>query len=320
MSASPDRRVVAVVSVFRPGSEVVANVAKIVDQADDVVVVDDGSGEGFDQVHSELTRAGARLVALPENKGIAAALNAGIAAADLSPSDVVVTFDQDSALPSGFIARLVKVLRESESAGLAVAIVAPETFAGVDQTGPELAPGLREALRPIQSGMLVTGSALQRIGAFDEGLFIDLVDVEFYLRALAAGLVSVAAPGLDLPHELGHFQSMSVLGRRISTTLSSPFRYYYRARNRVIVTRRYRHVAHALLRRERNRDVAHFVVAVAFARPRLALVSVLRHGWRDGRKGGTGRIPSALNEKASTISWRGERVDRPRPAPPRSEG
>ncbi|WP_243063510.1 glycosyltransferase [Humibacter sp. RRB41] len=311
MDNPSERRVVAVVSVYRPGHDVVDNVARIVDQVDHVVVVDDGSGDGFDEVFSELTAAGARLVVLQANSGIAAALNAGIEAADLDRSDVVVTFDQDSNPPAGFVARLLDVLRESEDAGLPVAIVAPATFAGVDQTGPELASGLREALRPIQSGMLVTGSALERIGTFDEGLFIDLVDVEFYLRALEAGLVSVAASGLDLPHELGHFQSMSVLGRRVSTTLSSPFRYYYRARNRVIVTRRYRNIAGPLLRRERNRDLAHFVVAVAFARPRPALVTVLRRGWRDGRTGAGGGIPSDLNDTASSISWRGQRVERP---------
>ncbi|WP_084486044.1 glycosyltransferase [Humibacter albus] len=308
----PERRVVAVVSVYRPGRDVVDNVAEIVEQVDHVIVVDDGSGDGFEQVFAEISAAGARLVMLPENSGIAAALNSGIDSADLTAADVVVTFDQDSSLPQGFVARLLEALRQSEDAGLSVGIVAPATFAGVDQTGAEVAPGVPEALRPIQSGMLITGSTLERIGTFDEGLFIDLVDVEFYLRVLAAGLTSVAAPGLDLPHELGHFQSMSVFGRRVSTTLSTPFRYYYRARNRAIVTRRYRKIAGDLLRRERDRDIAHFVVAVAFARPRRALFTVLRRGWRDGRRGTGGRIPSDLNDIAASVSWRGQRIERPR--------
>lgn len=313
VTESAATRIVAVVSVFHPQTEVAVNVAAIAAQATETIVVDDGSGAGYDDARSAITATGARLIVLEENVGIAAALNAGVKAVQLHDGDVVITFDQDSAPPAGFITALVETLHDATRSGLEVAIVAPATFAGVDQTGGELANGMPEALRPIQSGMLVTASSLRKVGLFDEGLFIDLVDVEFYLRIRAAGMASVAVRGLDLPHELGAFQSMTVLGRRVSTTLSTPFRYYYRSRNRVIVTRRFRAGARRLLRQEAFRDSVHFVLATVFASRRGAFLTLLRRGRRDGRRGITGRMPDDLRATASSISWRGTRVERPQP-------
>ncbi|MHA7987254.1 glycosyltransferase [Rathayibacter sp. CAU 1779] len=310
MSSAPERRVFAVMSVFHPDETVLENVARTVRQVDAVIVVDDGSGPEYRETLDAVEGAGATVVALEENSGIAAALNAGIRASSLAEQDLLITLDQDSRLPDAFVDQLKATLDRAVAAGLPAGIVAPATFAGVDQTGRDLGSGFVEALRPIQSGMLVTASALKTIGLFDEELFIDLVDVEYYLRALKHGLASVAAVGVDLPHELGQIQSMRMLGRTVSTTLSTPFRYYYRARNRVVITRRYLDLDPALLRNERNRDLAHFGVAMAFARPRGAFVRVLWVGWRDGRGGRLGRISQSTMSRVRAVRWRGERVAR----------
>jgi len=303
--------VIAVVSTYHPGPDAVANVERVVAQCDEVVVVDDGSGPEFQDELSALVATGARLVSLSRNSGIAAALNAGIRSAELGERDLVVTFDQDSNIRDGFVGRLVSTLDDASAAGLDVAIVAPASFAGVQQTGRELDHGFVEALRPIQSGMLVTASALKQVGDFDESYFIDLVDVEYYLRVREAGLTSIAVEGLDLPHELGQFQTMRVLGRRVSTTLSTPFRYYYRSRNRRALNRRYRRTAASFLRRETMRDIAYFVLVVAFARPRRGILQVLRRGMRDAGQGRMGRIPDEVEALASSVTWRGQPIDHP---------
>ena len=303
-------QVLAVMSVYRPSEEAVSNAARAVSQADRVIVIDDGSGTAFRERLDDIRAVGAQVLSLDANRGIAAALNEGIRALAPGAGDVIVTLDQDSRLPDGFVSTLLKTLSDAETSGLPVAIVAPESFAGVSQKGVRLPGGFDEALRPIQSGMLVTAAALEDLGLLDEGLFIDLVDVEYYLRAVQGAWVSVAARGLDLPHELGRHQSMSIMGRRISTTLSTPFRYYYRTRNRVIITRRYSATARTLLRSERFRDTAHFAVAVLFARPRADFLRLLRLGWRDGRSNRVGKIPPEAMALAAGISWRGEPLPR----------
>lgn len=309
------RRVVAVVTAFRPEPPLLDHVALIRAQVDEVVVVDDGSGPGFDDVFVAVDDMGAGVVRLRSNEGIAHALNAGIRAAALAPQDLVVTFDQDSAIPAGFIDALVETWDEATARGVEIGLVCPELFANVNQApdGPG-EDGFLRAREPIQSGALYSWAALSRIGKFREDLFIDLVDAEHFLRLRRLGMEAIAVPGLHLPHELGRTYPLTFLGRQVSThrgplwaSLSTPFRYYYRMRNRVIVNREYR----SLFRREyllhdTLREIPSWILAVHLAKPRMAMVKVLARGMRDGRRGDTGRIPEDLLPVVREIKWRVE--------------
>jgi rhamnosyltransferase len=73
--------VAAVVTAFRPGDRLVALVVSLLPQVGRVVVVDDGSGPGYEAVLDAVRAAGARVVQHETNRGIAAALNTGIAEA-----------------------------------------------------------------------------------------------------------------------------------------------------------------------------------------------------------------------------------------------
>jgi rhamnosyltransferase len=298
-------RVLAVVSLFRPSAATVDNASRIARQVDALVAVDDGSGDAANPVLSELESRGITVVRLEKNEGIAAALNHGIGLLDPVADDVVVTFDQDSQVPEGFLSALIDVLDRSKHSSLNVAIVTPASFGGIDQTGGAVSGGFTEASRPIQSGMLITGRALEFLGHFDAELFIDLVDVEYFLRAKAAGMQALAVPGLDLPHNLGEFRTLRLGGIALTTTLSTPFRYYYRARNRMVLNRRYRRTAFPFLARESVLDLAHFGIMLLFARPAWRMVRVLLKGRRDARGGKLGRIPADIAELASSVTWRG---------------
>ncbi|QYF89690.1 glycosyltransferase [Arthrobacter sp. PAMC25284] len=74
----PVSNVTAVVTAFRPAPDLIGNVQSLLRQVASVVVVDDGGGPGFDDVFAALAGAGATVVRLDANAGIAAALNAGI--------------------------------------------------------------------------------------------------------------------------------------------------------------------------------------------------------------------------------------------------
>ena len=78
MSASS---VWAVFSTFRPGDAALDAVSSVAEQVEGVIVVDDGSGPIAEAVLDRLESAGAIVVRRPDNDGIAAALNDGIARA-----------------------------------------------------------------------------------------------------------------------------------------------------------------------------------------------------------------------------------------------
>lgn len=306
---SRDLAVVAVVTVFRPES-VPDLLVPLARQVQAIVVVDDGSGPEYAGVRDLIRAAGVEVVELGSNIGIAAALNTGIARARQLGADAVVTFDQDSTVGDGFVDALLAARERAQAQRVPAGPVVPEFFGTVSQAGRALAPGVTLAAHAIQSGMLIGEDVLDVVGTMDAGLFIDLVDTDFELRCADAGLPCIVAEGLRLPHRLGaRYRFPRPWGRILPVLmLSTPFRYYYRARNRVIVNRRHR--AHApRLRAEGLADSVYFALAVLLARPRGAMLRLIRDGRRDGRAGVGGRMPDDLGALASAISWRAERVE-----------
>jgi len=302
---------VAVVSSFRPSRHLLENLALIAAQADAVVVADDGSGPGAHDVLDAVRATGAGVVALPENQGVAAALNAGLDAADLGPDDLAVMFDQDSSVPHGFISALVTAWDAGERAGLRMGMVSPERFAGVPQTaGGVDADGCWRSVEPIQSGSLVSGRVLAETGGLQADLFIDLVDKEYWLRLRRHGRECLAVPGLDLPHERGRTYALTLAGRVVrpaaplTFSISMPFRYYYRVRNRVVVNREYWRDHAGLLTRDTLLEVRHLVLVWLSAQHRGAFLRVVARGLRDGLCGRMGRMPDDVARLAAGIRWR----------------
>lgn len=224
-------RVVAVVPAYDPDPGLVDLVTDLLAQVPDVVVVDDGSANGSAAVWPACREVGATVLHHAVNRGIAAALNTGVAWALDAGADAVLTLDQDSRVPPGFVDALSGEWDSAVENGCAVGLLAPQTVTGL--------PAQQAGRPPIQSGQLVPRATLERVGRFDESLFIDGVDDDFALRCLDAGLAVCVAPGVALEHRLGSEQRLRLTGREVGFVRSAPFRSYYLVRNRAVLARRY---------------------------------------------------------------------------------
>jgi rhamnosyltransferase len=89
----------------------------------------------------------------------------------------------------------------------------------------------------ISSFSLVPYLTIQKIGYFDEKLFIDLVDSEFSFRCTKFGLLNLMSKKVLFTHEVGERKG-TLLGLK-SFAISSPIRNYYQARNLILVGRDY---------------------------------------------------------------------------------
>jgi len=293
--------VAVVFTTFNPGRPFLQTVREAL-RGHPVIVVDDGSSRGA-EVLDEAAGLGAVVVRQPENGGIGAALNAGVRVALDGGSRFVVTFDQDSAPERETIDALRDTYERLAAAGEEVAAVVPGRFAAVRQAISSAESP--DARRVIQSGMLIPRETFATIGEFDESLFIDLVDTDFELRILGRGHRIVAAP-TRIGHELGQTVRLRPFDRlpfTITTMASTPFRYYYRLRNRITLTRRYFRQEPLRMARDLLVDLVYFGVILMCARPRRAMGAVLGRGLRDGLRGRGGRIPSELARRATTIRW-----------------
>lgn len=297
--ASPND-VAVVFTTFHPSESFVDVVRSL--RADFPVIVADDGTEGPSPVLDAVESLGAVVIRQPENLGIAAALNTGLHAAFARGSGFAITFDQDST-PRRDTVEVVRAAFAELHESPQVAAVVPGRFADVTQTSGRGAHP--DARRVIQSGMMLSAKSFEELGDFDEGLFIDLVDTEYELRIISSGRRIVAAP-TRIGHELGRTLGLRPFGTlppTVTTMASTPFRYYYRARNRVLITRRYFTALPARTARDLLVDLAYFALILTSARPRRAMALVLARGFRDGFRGRGGRMPAEIADRARTVSW-----------------
>lgn len=299
---TPVRRseVVCVVTAFHPSSQITSNVQALLAQTRTVIVVDDGSGSNFDSVFEDVAAAGADVVRLPENSGIGAALNAGVhRARENGDVRYVLTVDQDSILPSGYVESLLSAEAAARAKGVVPGLVGPARIHG----NPVLSGGTRNGVvlgkEPIQSGLLISMEALAHLGDFRAELFIDLVDTEFYLRALDAGFPTVLADtGFD--HSLGTFVEARIFGRPLplpggplKVRIAASWRYYYIFRNRILVSRLYARRHPVRVAAGWWADWRHLAVVTTLAPGRLTRLTAVAAGLSDGLRGRTGKKPGA---------------------------
>ena len=296
--------VAAVITAFNPDSALLTVCASVVDQVHLVVVVDDGSPDPDEAIFAECMALGVVVVRQGKNLGIGAALNAGISAVWAHPSSVpgtaILTLDQDSCVPEGYVAALTDALRAADRAGVAVSMVGPSQATGVRYARAATRGEIVFSREPIQSGLLIPAHTLETVGLFADELFIDGVDTEYFLRAESLGQRAVVAPGTSLKHRLGQRRVVRFLGREVPVVHAATFRYYYIARNRVILVRRYgrsapRWAAGAVLR-----DLRHLIIVSVLVPGRPARLRETLAGLRDGLRSTTGARESS--NRGSTSS------------------
>ena len=87
----------------------------------------------------------------------------------------------------------------------------------------------------IASGSLIPVSTLEAVGDMEADLFIDLVDIEWGLRAKSQGYRNFISFSQVMAHTLGNGR-ISIFGKTIS--LHSPIRNYYSIRNSILLSQR----------------------------------------------------------------------------------
>lgn len=222
---------VAVVPTFRPESgELNSLVASLQAQGIKVLVTDDASPCTSDPALRGVESLGVDVVRHRHNRGIARGLNDGVAFAVARGADWLLTVDQDSSLPPGYIAALLAAATDR------VGVIGAEIIS--DASGDVRYPttqrnGHLTTEEVFQTGSLWSVAALTAIGGFDESLGIDAVDAAACLRLRERGFIVALAPGVRLEHRVGAARQVTLLGRTVLATGHSPERRTTMVRNRL---------------------------------------------------------------------------------------
>lgn len=244
--------VCAILVTYHPDLAVLAQqLAALAPQVGHIVLVDNASpGAGVRDFCAG--QAALDLIALPENRGLAAAMDIGIARArGLAGVSTVLLMDQDSVPAPGMVVELAAALTRL-AATEKVAAVGPRFR---DAREPADAPFVRirfpfnRKLRCaggcteircdflISSGCLIPLAVLDAVGDMDAALFIDNVDLDWCFRATAAGYSLHGVCAARLQHHLGDARRR-IPGLPRGVVVHPPQRLYYMMRNRVLLYRR----------------------------------------------------------------------------------
>jgi len=238
--------VIAVVVAYNAGQGFDENMTALRDAPIDIVVVDNGSApESVARVRRCCEGGLCHAIYNEENMGIAFALNQGVRYAIEHGYRWVLTLDQDSLVTPGMVETMFSAYESlgpdarERTAGLFAtpiekAVARPEDFRS-DPTNTNY----EKVVVGITSGNLLRTEVFEKVGFFDEKLFIDYVDHDFYLRLASAGYQLLECRGAKLIHQRGNYTARRVLGRRTATTNHSALREYYITRNRMYMWKTY---------------------------------------------------------------------------------
>jgi len=281
--------ILAVVVSFNGGSKTVETVNALRGQVGHVHVVDNGSEASSVSLLAGLEKHPQVTVSLlGENQGIGRALNLGIDEAQRRGARWLLTMDQDSVADRG----MVGALRRFAEANPDAACLTPSTRVNNASLGSREG----EVAYAITSGNLVKLDVFDRIGLYDEDMFIDCVDFDFCLRVRGAGWRIFRVGDALLHHELGEPHRVRGPFSRFYTR-HSPRRRYYMFRNFGLLAKKHvRRFPGFILKLA----VSHLVLAalVPFhderARESLAAIG---EGIADFRKGRFGRHPDVPTQR-----------------------
>jgi rhamnosyltransferase len=159
----------------------------------------------------------------------------------------VLILDQDSVPQQGMVQALVETHRRHPERHR-VAIVAPQAIDPGIRSRPRYirkwkgplfelvrtgALPLENVTLVIASGALLPSEAILALGPFREDYFIDYVDTEYCLRALAHGYRIVVAGNACLHHHLGQQKAAKLGPLVVYPTRHTASRWYYMGRNRI---------------------------------------------------------------------------------------
>ncbi|MDO8542564.1 MAG: glycosyltransferase [Opitutaceae bacterium] len=306
--ASIDGRPVgAVVVTFFPDDQLDSRFAAIGREFAPVIVVDNSTDPVVQaRVRAAGSTHGFEYIGNAANLGLAAALNRGFARHASRAVQWAVAFDQDSTPEPGFADALIAGAQRPPRPAVIGANWTDEAHADRPSRHlcrhphlplcfqrPAAERDLEDVTCVIASGSLFDLSTWTELAGFDEGLFLDLVDTDYCLRAARRGRTTRVAAAARLRHRRGSKQPVRFAGRTFFPAFMPPLRLRYLFRNRIALCARHARSTPHVLSFELVYAAKILTEIVLFEDRKLRKLAACARGVWDGLTGRKGPIASA---------------------------
>lgn len=216
-------KVAAIIVSFNGGEKIISSINALEKVVDLIIIVDNGSNDESLKIIKAISSSAIKVIELDENMGIGCALNFGVKFAIKEKFHWVITMDQDSIVDKNIIKSYEKFISENENAKILTPNISLNNggiYSEVD----------KEVEMAITSGNLVRLDIFDKIGFYNEILFIDSVDIEFCLRLKQHGERIFFVKDAFINHELGCPHDKNGFFSKFYSK-HSPLRRYYIYRN-----------------------------------------------------------------------------------------
>jgi rhamnosyltransferase len=285
-------KISAAVIIYHPDTSFLERIVSYFRYVTTVYVFDNTEGESEVPFKDDLLALGnVRYFHDRQNQGIAMRLNQAAALAIQEGFEWLLTMDQDSFFPDNTFGKYLDCIETYHNKSVVGSFGIQYLDKNVD---PNICSYL-EVQHLITSGSVINLDNFQKIGVFDEELFIDKVDHEYCLRTLLKGFKNICCRNVYLQHSLGK----TTYGRSLKTfklsprTVHSPARMYYIIRNYFHLRSKFKQPQFADSLNEMKEELwIRTKNNFLYGTGRLSLIKYLIKGYLDYRKGKMGKLHS----------------------------
>lgn len=289
-------KVAAIIISYNPDNNLLDSIKLLINQVEKIIIVDNGSeSEKKKNINliKDINNEKIKVIFNQENLGIATALNIGVKDALKQGYNWILTMDQDSKVSSNMIEEMFEVYSTiDESERKDILSIFPnfvdERIQSIEENSEMNAYEYVDA--DITSGNLLKAEVFDKVGFFDDSLFIDLVDTDFCMRLNEENIKMIKVRDAILYHSLGESQTVKSIFGKFNTSNHSALRRYYMTRNRFYTWEKYKDLNSFTLNRDKKLFKKEFIKIILGENDKINKIKMVFKGYKDYKKGIRGKL------------------------------
>ncbi|MCI6458683.1 MAG: glycosyltransferase family 2 protein [Clostridiales bacterium] len=289
-------KVAAIIVSYNPDKNLLDSVNLLISQVEKIIIVDNGSIEEKRKDISsikDIDNERIEVIFNEENLGIATALNIGVREALKQGFNWILTMDQDSKASKDMVEKMFEVYNNiDEKERKSILSIFPnfvdERIQSIEENSVMNTYEYVDA--DITSGNLVKAEVFDKVGFFDDSLFIDLVDTDFCMRLNEKNIKMIKVRDAILYHSLGESQSVKSIFGKFNTSNHSALRRYYMTRNRFYIWEKYKDLNSFTLNRDKKLFKKEFIKIILGEKDKVNKIKMVFKGYKDYKKGIRGKL------------------------------
>lgn len=286
-------KVAAIIVSYNPDSNLFDSINLLLNQVEKVIIVDNGSKEKYVKYIKSINEDKIEIILNKENLGVATALNIGVRKALENGYEWILTMDQDSKASPDMVKKMFNVYnsinREERKDILSIfPNFVDERIQSIEENSNMNSYEYVDA--DITSGNLLRKEVFEKVGFFDDSLFIDMVDTDYCMRLNELGIKMIRISGAILNHSIGNSKQVKKLFGTFNTSNHSATRRYYMTRNRFYTWNKYKNLNSFTLNRDKKLFKKEFVKIILGEDDKLNKVKMVLKGYKDYKNGVRGKL------------------------------